>query len=433
MAATTAYVTAFVNVPGRDQNTRRRQPDAYKQASRELLQQDIFLYYFGDAEMADHVRTERTKHGLLHKTHIVPLTFEELPAYPYFAQIQANSALDTTNGWDKNRYTPAYFTTILSKLFLTTAVATDPSLNRIFTPSPTHFCWIDFGLFHLKESYPFSFRNMSPSVFTEIDQTAPTVGDRLRLQLISPLAATTLSLAEFCAHDRNLSNGALFGGSPAALAWTSDRAHEGLRILLAAGHLLNEEGLLAQIFQNHPERFSVTPCYYATTLPNFASIRCGPERIFLFLENFRARGWHQHITEICWKTLAGLQQGYINLTSADLRRVFDYYLESLVHQDPQQIPFVTMEAIHRGVRPTSDELPWVYTHGVDSLYGDIRQIPAPFTLADLYRNAIRTPGCIGFTSTGWLKHTLRTPLLAYAHSANSGVFALKPILQITEV
>ena len=427
MQAKTTYVTCYINIPAIDKNYLRKSPDVYKRVSKEILKEDIHLIYFGDHEMANYVREQRAAYGHSAKTHIVPLYFHELPAYKYYNTICTNRASPLNDAWETPGYSPIFFTTIHSKLFLLEMVASSPYLN-VFKSE--YFAWIDFGLFHLKDSYAHSFQHVNGDLYKEIDES--WLPDRVKIALISPfweVQDPRMSNKDFCAKNRHLTNGAMFGGSKESLCWFAAEAHKEFSSILADGCLVNEEGLFARILIRNPERFDPVACYYATTLPNFACYRSGPERIFEFLDLLHSLGWNFAIARICWKALAGHRAHYITLDSAQLKRLFAKYKAAV---EPQKVRFVEWEEAHW--LSTGVSVPWTYTHGADSVFGDIGRVGRIFTLADLFEHALTTEGCVGFTTTGWLKHTLRSPLNYGGYARDEGVFVkTPPSLQVHEL
>lgn len=424
VTARTTYVTCYINIPALDNNHLRKNPDVYKRVSKEILKEDICLIYFGDHDMANYVRAEREARGLLHKTHIVPLYFHELPAYKYFDAVCVNRQNPKNAGWENPGYSPYFITTIHSKLFLLEMVAANPFLN-VFKSD--YFAWIDFGLFHLKDGFAHSFQHVNADLYRDIDDS--WTPDRVKIALISPfweVSNPAMTNADFCMKNRHLTNGAMFGGSRESVLWFADQAHKTFSSILSDGCLVNEEGLFGRIVVRNPDKFDPAACYYATTLPNFATYRSGADRIFVFLDSLQSFGWHVQIVRICWKALAGLRARTISLNDDELKKLFTVYLRSLAIVAPAAVRFVEYEAAFRGTGLGSAG-PWIYTHGVDSVFGDIRRIDVrAFTLADVFEAALTTPGCVGFTTTGWLKHRLQSPLhfIGYAH--NEGVFTLNP-------
>jgi hypothetical protein len=414
MPYSTTYVTGFIDIPALENNTVRRRTEEYFRVSKEFLQQDIALVYFGDPVMAEHVREERRARGLLEKTVIIPVLYEDLPTYTYHDRI---AAIIATNGvfGSKNcsRYTPAYLVTILAKPLLLQQAA---SLNPF---ASTHFCWHDFGFFHLKSTYWQPFSKITPSLYTEIDNAWSQTGDRLKIALVSSSYELRDATPEqFCERDRHLVAGAFFGGNATATTVIATAFIRTLEHFLSRDLVINEEGILATLFFADQSMFDVNACYYVTCLPNFASFRSGPERIGLHLNDLFSLGWYDNVNQIAWKALAGLQQGHIHLTLEELGRLFDIYLKTI---PSEKRIYTEWEAADRGIlEPVAAEsLPWVRIQNADSLYSDIRRIDPPFTLADLYEAAENTPGCIAFTTTGWLKREVRTTL---QYSASSDLF-----------
>jgi hypothetical protein len=312
-------------------------------------------------------------------------------------------------------------------LFLLEMVAANAMLNVFHSD---YFAWIDFGLFHLKDGFGYSFQHVNADLYRDIDDT--WLPDRMKIALISPFDEVrdlSMSNADFCVKNRHLTNGAMFGGSRESVLWFAQEAHKTFSSILSDGCLVNEEGLFGRIFVRNPDMFDPAPCYYATTLPNFAVYRSGPERIFLFLNFLQSIGKHAMIVRICWRVLAGLRAHYISIGTDDLKTIFMFYLRSLAIVAPQKVRFVEYEAAHRCTGEGLGSVgPWKYTHGADSVFGDICLIKGRvFTLADVFEAALTTSRCVGFTTTGWLKHRLQSPLQYTGYASKEGVFSLNEI------
>ena len=114
------------------------------------------------------------------------------------------------------------------------------------------------------------------------------------------------------------------------------------------------------------------------------------------------------------------------MNDGDLKTLFTHYLRSLELIAPEKARFVKYEAAHRcasASTSTDARGPWTYTHGADCVFGDIRRLEGAFTLGDLFEAALTTPSCVGFTTTGWLKHRL-SPLSHAGYAKEEGVFTL---------
>jgi hypothetical protein len=404
----TTYVTGFINLPRLEENQSRRQLDTYLRVCQDLLKLDIHLVYFGDPEIGARVAEERAVLGLADATAVIPMTYEELPYYAHQEEItRVVNADGIFGGSEPNRYTPAYVVTILSKV---------PLLLRAAEKNPfgsSHFCWIDFGYFHLKEAYPHAFYGIDASLFEDIDNL--WTDTHFKIQIITPpddifqISEETLLLA-----DRHVFAGGIFGGSVPTLEWIAAEQERRAVAALAKGFIANEEMILTAIFRAHPERFDINAAYYATILQNFGVARMSLTRIMPALHILHANEKRAHVASICWKLLVGYHRRHIDVGADELGRVCRWYLEVV---DDAKRPYVRKMCEFYSVNVNgvgADEAvglkPWVYNNGFDSLYHDIRKVTGPHCLADLIEAADRTPDCVAFTSTGWLKYAVETPL-----------------------
>ena len=160
----TTFVTGFFNLPAIEENTVRRPTSTYFRVSEELLIHDINLVYYGDKEMAEYIKKRRDELGFTSKTQIHILDISELSYYEYKDEIQRIiNSKGIYGATDSKRYTVGFLICIISKVFMLHESA---KLNPFNTPN---FCWVDFGLFHFKESYPCHFNNVNMASFTQID------------------------------------------------------------------------------------------------------------------------------------------------------------------------------------------------------------------------------------------------------------------------
>lgn len=420
----TTYVTGFINLPRLEENQSRRQLDTYLRVCQDLLKLDIHLLYFGDPEIGARVAEERAALGMAAATTVIPMSYEELPYYVHQEEItRVVNAGGIFGGFQSHRYTPAYVVTILSKV---------PLLLRAAERNPfgsTHFCWIDFGYFHLKESYPHAFYGIDASLFEDIDNL--WTDTRFRIQIITPsddifqIPEETLLLA-----DRHVFAGGMFGGSVPTLEWIAAEQERHAVAALAKGIIANEEMILTAIFRAHPERFDINAAYYATILQNFGVARMSVTRIMPALHILSANKMWKHVESLCWKLLVGYHRRHIEVGADELGRVCRLYLEAV---DDAKRPYVRKMCEFYGIDVSDvragdsvDVKPWIYNNGFDSIYNDIRKMTGPYCLADLIEMADRTPGCVAFTSTGWLKYAVESPLRYSAgYAPGQGIYTLR--------
>jgi hypothetical protein len=388
-----------------------------------LLGLGIDLVYFGDPAIGKLVEERRA--GMSAKTCVIPMTYEELPYYRYHDEI---AAAIRTNGVlgvrDCPRFTPSYIVTILSKL---------PFLQEVARRNPfgaTHFCWIDFGYFHLKEGYPHSFWCMDESLFSDIDNVWSRAGDRFKIQvLLNPAGLFGRPLETLFQWDHNILAGGIMGGTPAAIDWVAGEQEATVKDALARGVIANEEMILTAVFLRHAERFDLNGSYYATILQNFATVRTDPDRALTFVSVFAERAGMESLVEsVCWKLLAGHHGRWITLNAAQLADVCRIYLR-LVREEKRV--YVRKMCFLYGVEGEGegerDTVQWEYFNEQDSLYNDIRKVAGPFCLADLIEEAEKTPGCVAFTTRGWLKHTVSSLRHSGGYEPGHGIYLLSTL------
>lgn len=400
----TTYVTGFIDIKTLEPENNRRTLDQYKRYCTDLLSLDIDLIYFGDAELGHMVAAQRA--GKSCGTVIIPMTYTDLYYHKYYDQImRITDAHGIFGQKHAGKFTPLYITTILSKLPLLQEAA------RLNPFSATHFCWIDFGYFHLKEGYPHSFYNIDASLFSDIDRLWSRVGEKYRIQAISEMGQYLLNMSkeERMSVDRNMIAGGMMGGTPAAIDWVASEQERMFSNMLAKNIVTSEEMVLLDIFLENPDRFDVNGGYYSTILQNFATVRMSSERVIPMINAFISMGMRAHAANIAWKLLAGHHMQKHCLNTDEIHQVCMMYLDTV---DDDRRPYVRKMCILYGViEDDGCENTWKYHHECDSLYGDIRKVDrGPMCLADLIEEAEKIDDCVAFTSRGWLKHTVSLPL-----------------------
>lgn len=420
-------MTGFIDIKSLEPDSNRRTLEQYKQYCADLLSLDIDLIYFGDAEVGEMVAAQRV--GKSCGTIIIPMTYTDLYYHKYYERIV--SITDTHGIFGQKhagKFTPLYITTILSKLpLLQEAARRNPF-------SATHFCWIDFGYFHLKESYPHSFYNIDASLFSDIDRLWPRVGDKYRIQAISEMGQYLLNMSteERVSADRNMVAGGMMGGTPAAIDWVASEQERVFFDMLSKNIVTSEEMVLMDIFLKYPERFDVYGGYYSTILQNFATSWMSSERVIPMVRAFISMGMRAHAANVAWKLLAGHHAHKHYLGRDELHQVCMMYMDTV---DEARRPYVRKMCILYGViEGDGCENMWTYHHEYDSLYGDIRKVEGPLCLADLIEEAEKINDCVAFTSRGWLKHTVYLPLHASGgYEPGQGIYLRSSTLPASEL
>jgi hypothetical protein len=422
----TTYVTGFIDLPRLEANASRRPLETYMRVCDGLLSLDIDLVYFGDPAIGKLVEEKRA--GMSKKTCVIPIAYEDLPYHKYHDEIAAAIRFNGVMGMrDCRRFTTPYIVTILSKL---------PFLREVARRNPfgaTHFCWIDFGYFHLKEGYPHSFNCMDATLFEDIDRVWSRAGDRFKIQvLLNPAEVWGQQLETLLQRDHNILAGGIMGGNQAAINWAADKQEAIVREALARGMVANEEMILTAVFLRFPERFDINGAYYATILQNFATVRTAPDRALMFISIFAEReGMESLVVDVCWKLLAGYHCRWITLNAEQLADICRIYLR-LVSEEKRS--YVRKMCYLYGVLLNKEDegggigpVEWVYFNEYDSLYNDIRKVAGPFCLADLIEEAEKTPGCVAFTTRGWLKHTVSSLHASGGYEPGHGIYLLSTL------
>lgn len=140
----TTLVTAFFDLGRREKSTRRPASDYFKHGEFVLgIEQNLVIFI--DAEFAAAAWEKRKEAGLLHKTIVIPIGLEDLPAYSLMPWIERAMQEKPVKNGNPVKDTPLYTLLGWSKFyFLKRAM----QLN-IF--KSTHYGWIDFGITHVAD------------------------------------------------------------------------------------------------------------------------------------------------------------------------------------------------------------------------------------------------------------------------------------------
>lgn len=257
LKAQNTFVTMFINLSKVENNSKRRDPKEYIKHAEKLLSRDIALYMFLEEDMIPLCKAEREKHNLGHKTFFKPISFEQLPYYPYYEKIKLNREKNKVINACGFKDTPSYITTVNSKIAL---------VNQVIQENPfgsTHFAWIDFGLFHI-----------ASDKFIAEDHTFDILSDKIKLEFMQPIE-----------HDTPLNTHKQYTkiyGMIAAGFMTGDITHwkkflyyfeEEFFKAITLGYGPSEEQVFPVIMIKHPDFFQFYYGKYESILSNYQNQR----------------------------------------------------------------------------------------------------------------------------------------------------------------
>lgn len=324
----TTFVTGFFNLPKLEKNVKRRSLDIYLKYSDVLLQKHINLIFFGDEEVALYVFKKRKEYGLLEKTFLYPMSFNELPSTTKLPEIntiyEEKGIFETKESF---HYTPHYLACIWAKPFLLQKAA----ILNVFDTS--YFYWIDFGYFKLEKEFPDSFKTISIQNFKIIEDLHP-MNDCLKLTVLGkPNFSFFKNRSDFYKADRYYVAGGLFGGSQPAIHKLNELFNKELDTTLSLKILTNEENLFAMIAYNNPKHFDITVGFYTTLLQNFCYISAAIDKAYDYVNLFRLNENHYFETQLCEKLLLGYKLKKINFTNDQLINIYSSVLISSYYVD----------------------------------------------------------------------------------------------------
>jgi hypothetical protein len=327
----TTFITAFFNFLPTWHPNYESKFNGYKEASIELLTQDIHLVFVGDERMASHVIETRKAADLLAKTFVMPLEFSSLPLAKHLGKIVDICDYESppTEFTLSARFTPGYFVTILSKMGIVQKIS---QLN-IF--DSTYFLWIDFGYFHHKKEYPYAFSCLPNDVFSQIEKSMN--GDLFRISAPTPPKA---SLSVINSSDESKKSyykiyqkaaaGCLFGGSKKAIDFVFDKYNQELDWILENNFITAEENIFSFLLMKYPDAFDVFVSKYTTVLNNFSSQTINFEYVILQIGKFCACSQNHAELSNCLRILDAVKRGDFK---TDMAKLYNYICISAYYID----------------------------------------------------------------------------------------------------
>ena len=238
-------VTLYFDLSIRESGMTRR---AYPSLSEHLLSLPINLFIVADPEVTVHIWKRRRDLGLLPKTFIYPLNLEDGPYYRHRSAIEKDFIAGRKPvGLSSVKDSASYFTVGWTKFWsLKQALYLNPF-------STENFAWVDYGLFHL---WPGQEGQKQKDLLQDLMRLPQA---KVRLKVI-----TETHHSEFVDRKQYYSNrqckviSGYFGGGKDVLSWLIKEFDKELVVCLDSGYPNLEEAILAVIYTNHRERFSVS-------------------------------------------------------------------------------------------------------------------------------------------------------------------------------
>jgi hypothetical protein len=230
-------VTALFDVARREGNTRRRQIADYLHHGEFLFGLDADLVVFADSDLAPEIEARRAARGLGHRTRVVALDFEQLPAAAQLARIADARRRNPVHNANPSKDTPRYIAVTWSKFHLVErAIQMDPF-------RATHAAWIDFGISHVA----------STSAIQRLIATPPERIRLLRMRDLQPSSVGTRS-SYFSYIRGEIAAGCVAGGRGSWLKLAALFADQWQGVL-TAGFAPSDEQLLPVVAEAHPGLF----------------------------------------------------------------------------------------------------------------------------------------------------------------------------------
>lgn len=209
-----------------------------------ILDLDVNLFIIADPKIAVRAWRGRQKRGLLHKTFIIPIEFEDVPYYRYRPAIEKSFATGKRpTGLFPKKDTPLYFLLGWSKFWaLKQATDLNPFQSKIFA-------WIDYGLFHLwpNQSKPMQTMLLNNLAQLEIEKIKITTIAETHPEEASTQIYYTIRQCKLIS--------GYFGGGKEVIEWFCDQFDRELQRCLDSGHPNLEESIMSAIHAHNKDKF----------------------------------------------------------------------------------------------------------------------------------------------------------------------------------
>ena len=312
MASTTSttFVTSFYDLATIEGNSKRRSAEQYYEFAEEILKRPIDLVFIGEEKDTVRVWKLRKDYGFASRTFCLAIPFQSLPT---FEHIPALTKIVNEKGVygikDDARLTAHYVALTWCKIFF---LHHTRSMNPF---SSSHFCWIDFGYFHMREQYDYLmpgrvldgiFENINTSwKISEENQSS-----RFRICLLKDFVEEDIiDSKEYYAKDNFQMAATVMGGRGDSISPVWEKFQKQMSLVLRLGIASPEENIFGRIAFFFPELFDFTIGYYSISLQNFGQITMCPNDFYGLGVKYRKEEKKQEAFDILSKIAEGIMSG----------------------------------------------------------------------------------------------------------------------------
>jgi hypothetical protein len=266
-------VTGLFDLARREAGSQRPTCRDYLAWGEFVLGLDCNIVFYVDPELEPEVRARRAAHSLLHRTRVVAVALEDLPAHQLLDAItQARRRHPLING-DAAKDTPLHAILTWSKFELVRrTIDADPFMA-------THFAWIDFGLAKVARTE----HAVADGVFTR-------PGDRVRmLMLRAPIALELADRDHYLSYVWGQLAGGYVSADRASFAELCELVTGEAIASLDRGYAATDEQLLVLVHSAQPDLFAFHHGDYEDILANYHRVRGSAANLLDQLRQCRSR------------------------------------------------------------------------------------------------------------------------------------------------
>lgn len=308
----------------------RRSSDEYYKYANEILKRPIDLIFIGEELDVIKVWNIRKKLGLGDRTFCLNIPFSSLPNQEHLDKLKKLVEEKGVYGIKKDaRLTAQYlFLTWCKPFFLKKA----SELNPFET---THFCWIDFGYFHMREEWEYLQPDkVSDDCFLRINDSWKLQGkhpDRFRICILKDFNEDAiLDSRNYYEKDNFQMAATVMGGSALSIQRLNEKFYKQINLCMKIEIPTAEENIIGRISFFFPELFDFTHGFYSTSLQNFANITKFPNEVAQLGIKWRQAEKKQESFDILSKIAEGIMANLSDLDSMKNDEIYDIFNELII-------------------------------------------------------------------------------------------------------
>lgn len=315
-------VTCLYDLPRREENRERRSIATYLLKGEYVLglEQDLVIYV--DPELEPHVVEARRKRGLLHRTRVYAVPFEELAIFARVPRMKTLRAALPLASCNEKKDTVLFTALTWAKFELLQCV-----LANMPFPEATHVSWIDFGLTHMVDTR-----------FAAEDEVLTQPRDRVSLLAVKEPFRDDVE-------DRAAHYG-LLDWRVAATYMSGDTSH--MRRFVDAfmaesqaafdrGFTPLEEQIIATVVAERPELFTLHHGDYDAVFANYRHIRKAGANLVLQMRRFRRRADFERGAALGARIFESERARRLAVSAPDLSTLLDeYFIAAFYRDQPSQ-------------------------------------------------------------------------------------------------